>query len=83
MIHQIPLKTWQIFPSKHEKRPKFTKLLFQNPASKSLLQASKILVYIDFEAQMRNPNFPQYLASFWDQIPLQMAQNPQKLHFLG
>jgi hypothetical protein len=23
---------------------------------------------------MRNPNFPQDLASFWDQIPLQMAK---------
>jgi hypothetical protein len=37
--------------------------------------------FIVFKAQMRNPNFPQDLASFWDQIPLQMAKNPQKTIF--
>jgi hypothetical protein len=64
------------------KEPKFTNCLLQNPASKSFLQASKILVYIDFEAYMRNPNFPQDLASFWEQIPLQMASKSSKNHFL-
>jgi hypothetical protein len=76
-------KTWQECLSKHEKRLKITNCSFKTLHPKSLLQASKSLVYIDFEAQMRNPNFPQYMASFWDQIPLQMAQNPQKIHFLG
>jgi hypothetical protein len=32
---------------------------------------------------MRNPIFPQAQASFWDQIPLQMAQNPKKNPFSG
>jgi hypothetical protein len=38
--------------------------------------------FYSFQAQMRNPNFPQDLASFWDQIPLQMASKSSKNHFL-
>jgi hypothetical protein len=40
-------------------------------------------LYIYIEAQMRNPNFPQDLASFWDQITLQMALKSSKNQFMG
>jgi hypothetical protein len=50
------------------------KLLLKIPASKSYPSSSKILVYIVFRLNKRSPTSPEDLASFWDQIPLQMAK---------
>jgi hypothetical protein len=60
---------------------KLHKLLLKIPASKSYLSSSKSLVYIVFRPNKRSPTSPEDLASFWDQIPLQMAKNPKKYPF--
>jgi hypothetical protein len=56
------------------KKSKIHKLLLQFPASKSYPQAPKGPVYISFRINKRSLTSPEYLASFWDQIPLQMAK---------
>ena len=66
-------QTWQKGLSKHEKNPKYINCSSNSLHQKVLLEDLKSMVLIVFKAQMRNPNFPQDLASFWNQIPLQMA----------
>jgi hypothetical protein len=62
---------------------KLHKLLLKIPASKSYLSSSKIPIYIVFRPNKRSPTSPEYLASFWDQIPLQMAKIFSKIPILG
>ena len=69
----MPLKTWEM--------GKLHKLLLKIPASKSYPQASKIPLYTFFRLNKRIPTSPEDLASFWDQIPLQMAKISSKNQF--
>jgi hypothetical protein len=70
-------------PSKHEKWA-----INSNSSSHSLhtkvpSQAQKGLVYIVFRLSYGSPTSHKDLASFWDQIPLQMAKKSPKMPNLG
>jgi hypothetical protein len=61
----------------------YIKLLFTFPAYKSTPSRSKSLVYIVFRLSYGIPTSHKDLASFWDQIPLQMAKKSPKMTNLG
>jgi hypothetical protein len=53
-----------------------------NACIKSCPPSFKKPSFYSFHAHMRKTNFPKNMASFWDQIPLQMAKISLKKHFL-
>jgi hypothetical protein len=65
--------------SKHEKWANYTSCSSKSLHQKVTLSSSKSLVYIVFRPNKRSPTSPEDLASFWDQIPLQMAKISSKI----